>query len=103
MSVTAERDSVTVTAPSVTNGVTLERDTLARARPPTEGCHVVTRDTWCVTHSSERDSDSRLEGGRSPSRGVLGWKSLRFFPDKDATGVIGAAPSNQPWDPTKGK
>ena len=32
MSVTAERDSVTVTAPSVTNGVTLERDTLARAR-----------------------------------------------------------------------
>lgn len=103
MSVTAECDSVTVTAPSVTNGVTLERDTLARARPPTEGCHGVTRDTWCVTHSSERDSDSRLEGGRSPSRGRCCAREGRFFWGNGTTRVVTAAPFNQPRNPTKGK
>lgn len=95
MSVTVQRDSVTVTASSVTNSVTLERDTLARAHPPTEGCHGVTRDTWCVTHSSERDSDSRLEGGRSPSRGVLGWEFDGSFWGTWAGRVVRAASHRQ--------
>ena len=46
MSVTHERDESpdsTVTQSQL--GVTNERDTLARARPPTEGCHGVTRDS----------------------------------------------------------
>lgn len=36
------------------------RDTLARARPPTEGCHGVTRDNW---RDTRRDSDTPA-GGR---------------------------------------
>ena len=49
MSVTLNLSSVTYTAPIVTEGGTLQRDTLARARPAPQGCHAVTRDTSCVT------------------------------------------------------
>ena len=56
MSVTHKRDEYTDSTVTQSQlGVTNERDTLARARPPTEGCHGVTRDSDATL---ERDTSA---------------------------------------------